>query len=247
MGGAGRRGRRARRPPCPRSAQAPACVATPRSAQAPACVAANSKAPALHGLQSRNAVSIIKEHQVTVLIFTGRDFSPGITERAKLELFLIHATQNTACAGRRGAVQAGACAEREVATQAGACAERGGGDAGWSLRRAGGGDAGRSLRRAGGWRCRPEPAPSGACVALPRLCEERSDVAIQSTWYGIPDCHRSPQRRKGGDAGRSLRRAGNHPVLRTPLHRRGISTLHSFWCNFSEIIRLNFHLFLCSS
>jgi ADP-heptose:LPS heptosyltransferase len=54
----------------------------------------------LHGLQSRKAVSIIKEHQVTVLIFTGRDFSLGVTERAKRELFLIHATQNTACAER---------------------------------------------------------------------------------------------------------------------------------------------------
>jgi hypothetical protein len=31
-------------------------------------------------------VSIIKEHQVTVLIFTGRDFSLGVTERAKQEL-----------------------------------------------------------------------------------------------------------------------------------------------------------------
>jgi radical SAM protein (TIGR01212 family) len=29
---------------------------------------------------------VIKEHQVTVLIFTGRDFSLGVTERAKLEL-----------------------------------------------------------------------------------------------------------------------------------------------------------------
>jgi hypothetical protein len=57
----------------------------PRSAQAPAYVAANSKAPALHGLQSRKSVSIIKE-QVMVLIFTGRDFSLGVTERAKLEL-----------------------------------------------------------------------------------------------------------------------------------------------------------------
>jgi hypothetical protein len=37
-------------------------------------------------LQSRKAVSIIKEHQVTVLIFTGRDFSLGVTERAKREL-----------------------------------------------------------------------------------------------------------------------------------------------------------------
>jgi hypothetical protein len=37
-------------------------------------------------LQSRKAVSIIKEHQVIVLIFTGRDFSLGVTERAKLEL-----------------------------------------------------------------------------------------------------------------------------------------------------------------
>jgi hypothetical protein len=37
-------------------------------------------------LQSRKAVSIIKEHQVTVLIFTGRDFSLGVTERAKQEL-----------------------------------------------------------------------------------------------------------------------------------------------------------------
>jgi hypothetical protein len=58
----------------------------PRSAQAPAYVAVISKAPALHGLQSRKAVSIIKEHQVTVLIFTGRDFSLGVTERAKQEL-----------------------------------------------------------------------------------------------------------------------------------------------------------------
>jgi hypothetical protein len=39
----------------------------------------------LHGLQSRKAVSIIKEHQVTVLIFTGREFSLGVTERAKQE------------------------------------------------------------------------------------------------------------------------------------------------------------------
>jgi hypothetical protein len=38
------------------------------------------------GLQSRQAVSIIKEHQVTVLIFTGRDFSPSVTERAKQKL-----------------------------------------------------------------------------------------------------------------------------------------------------------------
>jgi hypothetical protein len=37
-------------------------------------------------LQSRKAVSIIKEHQVTVLIFTGRDFSLGVTGRAKQEL-----------------------------------------------------------------------------------------------------------------------------------------------------------------
>jgi hypothetical protein len=29
---------------------------------------------------------MIKEHQVTVLIFTGRDFSLGVTERAKQEL-----------------------------------------------------------------------------------------------------------------------------------------------------------------
>jgi hypothetical protein len=40
----------------------------------------------LHGLQSRKAVSIIKEHQVTVLIFTGRGLSLGYAERAKLEL-----------------------------------------------------------------------------------------------------------------------------------------------------------------
>ena len=31
-------------------------------------------------------MSIIKEHQVMVLILTGRDFSLGVTERAKLEL-----------------------------------------------------------------------------------------------------------------------------------------------------------------
>jgi hypothetical protein len=37
-------------------------------------------------LQSRKAVSIIKEHQVIVLIFTGLDFSLGVTERAKREL-----------------------------------------------------------------------------------------------------------------------------------------------------------------
>jgi hypothetical protein len=47
-----------------------------------------AKLPLCTGLQSRQAVSIIKEHQVTVLIFTGRDFSPGVTERAKLELCL---------------------------------------------------------------------------------------------------------------------------------------------------------------
>jgi hypothetical protein len=46
----------------------------------------SANAPALHGLQSRKSVSIIKEHQVTVLIFTGRDFSLGVTERAKREL-----------------------------------------------------------------------------------------------------------------------------------------------------------------
>jgi hypothetical protein len=40
----------------------------------------------LHGLKSRKSVSIIKEHQVTVLIFTGRDFSLGYAERAKQEL-----------------------------------------------------------------------------------------------------------------------------------------------------------------
>jgi hypothetical protein len=33
----------------------------------------------LHGLQSRKDVPIIKEHQVTVLIFSGRDFSLGVT------------------------------------------------------------------------------------------------------------------------------------------------------------------------
>jgi hypothetical protein len=44
------------------------------------------KLPLCTGLQSRKAVSIIKEHQVTVLIFTGRDFSPGVTGRAKQEL-----------------------------------------------------------------------------------------------------------------------------------------------------------------
>jgi hypothetical protein len=38
------------------------------------------------GFQSRKAVSICKEHQVTVLIFSGRDFSLGVTERAKQEL-----------------------------------------------------------------------------------------------------------------------------------------------------------------
>jgi hypothetical protein len=43
---------------------------------------------------------MIKEHHVTVLIFIGRDFSPGVTGRAKQELFIIHATQNTACAER---------------------------------------------------------------------------------------------------------------------------------------------------
>jgi hypothetical protein len=64
------------------------------------------------GLQSRQAVSIIKEHQVTVLIFTGRDFSLGVTERAKLELcFYVR--------------------RRLEPTPSG------GGDVGWSLRRAG--------------------------------------------------------------------------------------------------------------
>jgi hypothetical protein len=66
----------------------------------------------LHGLQSRKAVSIIKEHQVTVLIFSGRDFSLGYAERAKLEFFLIHATQNTACAERgRGEASHGRAGE----------------------------------------------------------------------------------------------------------------------------------------
>jgi hypothetical protein len=38
------------------------------------------------GLQSRKAVSIIKEHQVTVSIFTGRYLSLGYAECAKREL-----------------------------------------------------------------------------------------------------------------------------------------------------------------
>jgi hypothetical protein len=42
----------------------------------------------LHGLQSRKAVPIGIYHQVTVFIFTGRDFSLGVTERAKQEFFL---------------------------------------------------------------------------------------------------------------------------------------------------------------
>jgi hypothetical protein len=57
---------------------------SPRSAQAVFCVACIRKnsgfAPAC------KAVSIGKEQQVMVLIFTGRDFSLGVTERAKLEL-----------------------------------------------------------------------------------------------------------------------------------------------------------------
>jgi hypothetical protein len=57
-----------------------------RSAQAVFCVACIRKAHALHGLQSRKSVSMIKEHHVTALIFTGRDFSLGVTERAKREL-----------------------------------------------------------------------------------------------------------------------------------------------------------------
>jgi hypothetical protein len=66
----------------------------------------------LHGLQSRKAVSIIKEHQVTVLIFTGRNFSLGVTERAKRELcFYVRRRLEPAPSGR-GATQAGACAER---------------------------------------------------------------------------------------------------------------------------------------
>jgi hypothetical protein len=86
----------------------------------------------LHGLQSRKAVSIIKEHQVTVLIFSGRDFSLGVTERAKQELFLIHATQNTACAERGHSPVVAIATSRhspvifatgEGATQYGDCAE----------------------------------------------------------------------------------------------------------------------------
>jgi hypothetical protein len=57
------------------------CAASSYHRTAPAvfCVACLRKASALHGLQSRKSVSIIKEHQVMILIFTGRDFSLGIT------------------------------------------------------------------------------------------------------------------------------------------------------------------------
>jgi hypothetical protein len=65
------------------------------------------------GLQSRQAESIIKKHQLTVLLFTGQDISLGITARAKQELcFYIR--------------------RRLEPTPSG------GGGAGWSLRRAGG-------------------------------------------------------------------------------------------------------------
>jgi hypothetical protein len=50
----------------------------------------------LHGLQSRKSVSIIKEHQIMVLIFSGRDFSPGVTGRAKLESISICNAKKTA-------------------------------------------------------------------------------------------------------------------------------------------------------
>jgi hypothetical protein len=85
----------------------------------------------LHGLQSRKAVSIIKEHQIMVLIFTGRDFSPGVTGASKAGVFSY--TCNAEYSLRRaGDTAFRLCKPVQSWSFAFMC------DAGWSLRRAGG-------------------------------------------------------------------------------------------------------------
>jgi hypothetical protein len=59
-----------------------------------------AKLPLCTGLQSRKAVSIIKEHQVTVLIFSGRDFFARRNRACKAGSLLLFPTQAGACAER---------------------------------------------------------------------------------------------------------------------------------------------------